>query len=113
MDGEELGGWGGVGRMGMIWEDGEELGGWGDLGGWGGVGWMGRSWVDGEELGGWGRVGWMGSSGRMGRSFGECGGREYDAFSHLCIEREWILSVYDMELCSDWLKHAAQVQSEV
>ena len=28
-------------------------------------------------------------------------------------EKEWILTVYDVELCSDWLKHAAQVQSEV
>ena len=28
-------------------------------------------------------------------------------------EREWIVSVYDVELCSGWLKHAAQVQSEV
>ena len=33
--------------------------------------------------------------------------------SLLCQEREWIFSVYDVNLCSDWLKHAAQVQSEV
>ncbi|KAL5484044.1 hypothetical protein EMCRGX_G020475 [Ephydatia muelleri] len=40
------------------------------------------------------------------------GSRE-EKLAKLKDEREWILSVYDMELCSDWLKHAAQVQSEM